>query len=113
MDIVLLPATTLGDRVPTFDIPHLVTTPELGRQLNAALGDAAAVLMRWHGITVVGTTLEEMFERALFLEENARLLWEASALGTPLPVPPAGYPAMEANRAGRRRARIRHRVQGY
>lgn len=102
MDIVLLPATTLGGRVPTFDVPHLVTTVELGQELNSALGDAAAVLMRWHGITVVGLTLEEMFERALFMEENARLLWEASALGTPLPVPAAGYPAMEANRAGRR-----------
>jgi ribulose-5-phosphate 4-epimerase/fuculose-1-phosphate aldolase len=102
MEIVLLPATTLGTRVPTFDVPHLVTTTQLGEQLNDALGDAAAVLMRWHGITVVGDTLEQMFERALFIEENARLLWEATALGQPLPVPPDGYPAMEANRAGRR-----------
>jgi len=101
MDIVLLAATTLGTRIPTFDEPRLVTTVELADQLNEALGDAAAVLMRWHGITVVGVTLEEMFERALFMEENARLLWEASALGTPLPVPPEGFPAMESNRAGR------------
>jgi ribulose-5-phosphate 4-epimerase/fuculose-1-phosphate aldolase len=102
MSIVLLPATTLGERVPTFDVPHLVTTVELGEQLNTALGSEAAILMRWHGITVVGDTLEQMFERSLFIEENARLLWEASALGTPMPVPPAGYPAMDANRAGRR-----------
>jgi len=102
MEIVLLPATTLGMRVPTFDVPHLVTTRELGEQLNDALGAEAAVLMRWHGITVVGDTLEQMFERALFIEENARLQWEASALGTPMPVPPAGFPSMDENRAGRR-----------
>ena len=101
MDIVLLPATTLGKRVPTFDIPHLVTTVDLAQQLNAALGDEAAILMRWHGITVVGLTVEQMFERALFIEENARLLWEATALGGALPVPPEGFPNMDANRAGR------------
>ena len=86
LDIVLLPASSLGP-VPTFDIPSLVTTDELGHKLNAALGDACAVLMRWHGSTVVGNTLEEMFDRALFMEENARLLWEASLIGTPIPVP--------------------------
>lgn len=102
MDIVLLPATTLGQRVPTFDIPHLVTTVELAEQLNAAMGDAAAILMRWHGITIVGLTLEQMFERSLFIEENARLLWEARALGGVMPVPPAGFPNMDANRAGRK-----------
>ncbi len=97
MEIVLLPATTLGKKVPWFEVPSLVTTVELGHQLNAALGDAAAVLMRWHGITVVGETAAEMFERALFIEENARLIWEASTLGNVIPVPDAAY----ANMAGR------------
>jgi ribulose-5-phosphate 4-epimerase/fuculose-1-phosphate aldolase len=97
MEIVLLPATTLGRNVPWFDHPGLVTTPELGEKLNTAIGDAAAVLMRWHGITVVGDTLAEMFERALFIEENARLLYEANSLGKIVPVPDAAF----GNMAGR------------
>ncbi len=100
MEIVLLPATTLGKRIPCFEVPHLVTTPELGEQLNAALGDAAAVLMRWHGITVVGETLEQMFDRALFIEENARLQYEATQMGRPMPVPDEAFPSMTAERGG-------------
>ena len=99
MDIVLLPALTLGPKVPTFNVPSLVTTPELGQALNSAMGDAAAILMRWHGITVVGLTIEHMFERALFIEENARLLWEARQIGTPLPVPFEAMDNMKDTRA--------------
>ncbi len=87
LPIVLLPARCLGGPLPTFDEPQLVTTVELGQRLNAALGNAAGVLMRWHGTTIVGNTLEEMFQRATALEENARVFWEASAIGRPLPVP--------------------------
>ena len=84
LEVVLLPAACLGGPLPTFDEPHLVTTPERGERLNAVLGQAAGILMRWHGVTVVGETLEEMFTRAVSLEDNARLLWEARAIGKPL-----------------------------
>jgi ribulose-5-phosphate 4-epimerase/fuculose-1-phosphate aldolase len=91
LDIVMLPARCLGDKpLPTFDEPQLVTTSDRAQRLYAAMGDAPCVLMRWHGITVVGRTLEEMFTRALALEENARILWEARAMGKALPVPPDG-----------------------
>lgn len=82
LQIVMLPASCLGPQpIGTYDEPLLVSTVEQGKALDAALGDAAAVLMRWHGITVVGQTLEQMFMRAVSLEENARLLWEARAMG--------------------------------
>jgi ribulose-5-phosphate 4-epimerase/fuculose-1-phosphate aldolase len=70
-----------------FEVPSLITDPELGEQLRESLGDAEAVLMRWHGSTVVGNTLEEMFHRAFSIEENARLLWQASLMGDIVPVP--------------------------
>jgi ribulose-5-phosphate 4-epimerase/fuculose-1-phosphate aldolase len=70
-----------------FEVPSLITDPDLGEQLRASLGDAEAVLMRWHGSTVVGKTLEEMFHRAYSIEENARLLWHASVMGDIVPVP--------------------------
>jgi ribulose-5-phosphate 4-epimerase/fuculose-1-phosphate aldolase len=86
LEVVLLPAACLGGPLPTFDEPQLVSTPEIGQRLNDVLGHSAAVLMRWHGATVVGTTLEEMFTRSVALEENARLLWAARALGKPIPL---------------------------
>jgi ribulose-5-phosphate 4-epimerase/fuculose-1-phosphate aldolase len=99
LDIVLLPASTLGGPVPAFDEPRLITDDQLAQKLNAALGNAAAILMRWHGITVVGDSLEEMFERAYFMEENARLLWEASQISAPLLVPPDGIAGMRRTQA--------------
>jgi len=74
-------------RITYFEVPSLITNPDLGEQLRASLGDAEAVLMRWHGSTVVGKTIEEMFHRAYSIEENARLLWQASVMGDIVPVP--------------------------
>jgi ribulose-5-phosphate 4-epimerase/fuculose-1-phosphate aldolase len=37
--------------------------------------------MRGHGITTVGLTLDEMFDVSLNMEDNARVLWEALAIG--------------------------------
>lgn len=88
LEPVLMAMARLG-AVTYFEVPSLVTNPDLGEQLRASLGDAPAVLMRWHGSTVVGQTIEEMFDRAWTIEQNARLLWEASLIGDIVPVPEA------------------------
>jgi len=88
LDVVLNYATPLGGPLPCYDDLRWITTPELGEDLCAALGAAKAVLMRGHGITVVGDTLAEMFYHAMALEENARVLWEASVVGTPRVISP-------------------------
>jgi ribulose-5-phosphate 4-epimerase/fuculose-1-phosphate aldolase len=87
LDIVVVYAATLRGTIPVFDEPRLITTNDRAERLNAALGSAMAVLMRGHGITVVGRTLEEMFKNAVTLEENARILWEATAVGPPKLIP--------------------------
>jgi ribulose-5-phosphate 4-epimerase/fuculose-1-phosphate aldolase len=87
MEPVILAASRLGTQIPYFEIPQLVTTPELGEQLRESLGDAGLILMRWHGSTVVGRTIEEMFDRAWAIEENARLFLAASSIGQVLTVP--------------------------
>lgn len=86
LEPVFMAMARLGP-VSYFEVPSLITNPDLGEQLRASLGDAPAVLMRWHGSTVVGKTIEEMFDRAWTIEENARLLWEASVIGDIVPVP--------------------------
>ena len=59
----------------------LIRDARLGRALAASLGPHAAVLMRGHGSTVVGASLEQAVYRAIYAETNARLQAQAMTLG--------------------------------
>jgi HCOMODA/2-hydroxy-3-carboxy-muconic semialdehyde decarboxylase len=62
----------------------LIRDVRLGAELARSLGDQAAVLMRGHGSTVVGTTLRQAVFRAIYTELNARLQADALRLGQPV-----------------------------
>jgi len=62
----------------------LVRTRPLGVALAKALGDASVVLMRGHGCTVVGTSIEQTVYRAVYTEMNAKLQMQAHAIGDPI-----------------------------
>ena len=53
----------------------------LGRALARSLAGGPAVLMRGHGITVVGASLREAVFRAVYAEFNARIEADALKLG--------------------------------
>ena len=63
------------------DTDMLIRSPRLGRALADSLGDCTCVLMRGHGSTVVGASLEQAVFRAVYAEVNARLQLQAHALG--------------------------------
>lgn len=63
------------------DTDLLVRNRELGAALAASLGQQSVVLMRGHGCTVVGTSLEQVVYRAIYTEMNARLQMQAHMLG--------------------------------
>jgi len=78
----------LGEGVALFEIRDvggdtdmLVSDSPLGAALAAALGPRSAVLMRGHGATVVGSSLEQAVYRAIYAEVNARLQLQAAQLG--------------------------------
>ncbi|WP_434044391.1 MULTISPECIES: class II aldolase/adducin family protein [Sorangium] len=80
----------LAPAVPVFDIrlDHgmtnmLITSPALGSSLADALGTAAMVLMRGHGATLVGSSLQEAVFRATYATINAQLQPIAMLLGDP------------------------------
>lgn len=74
---------------PLFEIRHcageasdlLIRSNELGRHLAECLGGHALVLMRGHGMTVVGATVKQAVFRAVYAEANARIQAAALALG--------------------------------
>lgn len=81
-------AAVIGERVPVWDIRDrfgdtdlLVRNMDHGRDLAAALGARTAILMRGHGATVAGESLEEAVTAAIYLMINARIVQNAAALG--------------------------------
>ena len=63
------------------DTDMLISNASLGVALAAALGPRSTVLMRGHGSTVVGASLEQAVYRAFYAEVNARLQTQARQLG--------------------------------
>jgi ribulose-5-phosphate 4-epimerase/fuculose-1-phosphate aldolase len=63
------------------DTDMLISNASLGVALAAALGSRSTVLMRGHGSTVVGASLEQAVYRAIYAEVNARLQTQARQLG--------------------------------
>ncbi len=62
----------------------LIRDTRLGKDLAASLGKCACVLMRGHGMTVVGDSLPEAVFRAIYTETNAKLQMLAAQLDGPL-----------------------------
>ena len=72
----------LGD-IPLFDTPNSVNTKPMGEQLAKALGDRPSILLKSHGVTVVGADVVEAFTLAVYLEENSERQYMAMQIGTP------------------------------
>ena len=81
----------LWSGAPVFDIRKereandlLIRDRPLGKALAGALGACACVLMRGHGMTVVGESVPEAVFRAIYTEMNARLQLQAAQLEGPI-----------------------------
>lgn len=71
------------DGPPVYEAAGLVRTLERGQALAAVLGDGAAVLMRAHGDTVVGSSIEQAVLRTIRLSRLGELLHLALLHGEP------------------------------
>ena len=78
----------LGQGTALFDIRDtagdtdmLISSSRLGKALAESLGARSTVLMRGHGSTVVGTSIEQAIYRAIYAEVNAKLQMQAMGLG--------------------------------
>ncbi len=91
VDVPLKPvyhrAAFIAQGVPIFDIKDaagmtdlLIRNPMLGAALAKSIADKPAVLMRGHGATVVGPSLQRLVGRSIFLAMNATLQAQAMAL---------------------------------
>ena len=84
-------ASFLWTGVPVFDIRKvqpendlLIRDGKLGRELAKSIGACACVLMRGHGMTVVGDSLPEAVFRSVYTQMNARIQTLAGQLEGPI-----------------------------
>ncbi len=78
------------------DTNHLVVKPEEGASLARALGKAQMVLMLNHGVTAVGTSVQDLTFRCYFSCRNAMYQMEAASHGKIRPLSPG-----EVEKAGK------------
>jgi ribulose-5-phosphate 4-epimerase/fuculose-1-phosphate aldolase len=72
--------------VPTFPRSVTISDDELGEQFSDFMGARKAVLMRGHGATVTGSSVEDATVRALALNELVTTTYKAYLLGDPKPI---------------------------
>jgi 3,4-dihydroxyphthalate decarboxylase len=80
-DTVALALALEGEGIPSYPRSVLISTPELAGELLDAMGDHSVCVMRGHGITVTGASVEEATIRAISLENLARVCWQLSSRG--------------------------------
>jgi len=85
----------IGEKVPFWDSRDefgdtclLVIKPEEGRSLAKTLGPYSLVLMRRHGVTVIGKTLHNLVFRTIYTYRNAELQLMAERQGAISPLTP-------------------------
>jgi ribulose-5-phosphate 4-epimerase/fuculose-1-phosphate aldolase len=85
----------IGHKVPMWDqydefgdTNLLLVKPEEGASLARALGQAPLVLMKGHGATVVGSSIQDLMFRAIYSCRNAEYQFAAQMLGKVVPLRP-------------------------
>ena len=73
-------AILMGDTA-LLDEPLLGDVAHVGEQMMQQLGNKQAILLRGNGNVVLGGSVEEAVVRAVFLDESARLQFQARSLG--------------------------------
>ncbi len=77
----------LVDGLATYPRSITVSNEKLGEEFAQAMGDKPACLMRGHGITSAGASVEEATLTAIKLNDAATINYQAALLGTPQPIP--------------------------
>ena len=77
------------DGIPEYPRSVLISRPDLAVELISFMGSRSVCLMRGHGVTVVGATVEDATVRAIQFEALCRITWQLAVAGkTPHQVPP-------------------------
>jgi ribulose-5-phosphate 4-epimerase/fuculose-1-phosphate aldolase len=72
--------------VPTYQRSITIHDDQLGEEFARFMGSSNVALMRGHGVTAVGSGVEDVTVRTMALNELATMTYKAYLLGTPRPI---------------------------
>jgi ribulose-5-phosphate 4-epimerase/fuculose-1-phosphate aldolase len=75
------------DGIPVYPRSITLTRPQLAQDMIEIMAGKDVCLMRGHGITAVGRTVEEATVKAIKLETLARITWQATQRGPVADIP--------------------------
>ena len=75
-------ADVFGEEIPIAEYAP-VGSEAIGKAVIKVMGKSGTVLLRKHGVMVVGDSLEDAIKKAIFLEEIAKVAYYANILGSP------------------------------
>lgn len=75
------------DGVPTYASSLTISSHQRGKDFAEFMGDKRAVLMRGHGVAVVGRSIEEAVVTVMALKELTDMTYRALLIGTPATLP--------------------------
>lgn len=88
-----IPAARMAkEGIPLFEHSYLITKPDQAQEMIKVMGDRDVVLLRGHGITVTGNSVEEATVQALTLNQLAKVTLEATKSGyKPVEISPEDF----------------------
>ena len=90
------------DGIPTYERSIAIRDDALGEEFAKAMGGKMVCLMRGHGITTAGATVEEATVHAIKLNELAEMNYRANLLGDPRPISDEDIDAFRKRQQGRK-----------
>ena len=90
-------AAVFAPETPIFPSPRLIYTVQDGKEICATLQDRMAMLLKGHGVIVVGDSLEYATVHAIYLERTAYMQFVASSVGKPSIMPQKEIDYMKEN----------------
>lgn len=73
--------------IPTYPRSVTISDDRLGEEFARCMGAKQAALMRGHGVSVVGSGVEDATVRVMELNQLVTMTYKAYLLGTPRPIP--------------------------
>jgi len=78
-------ADVFGEEIPLSEYAP-VGSEAIAKAVLKVLGKSGVVLLRKHGVMVVGNSLDDAIKKAIFLEEVAKIAYFAQMMSVPVPL---------------------------